>query len=114
MASKLLKILCLDPRPKNVVLIGHSQGGAASAHACTDRVVASAHIHGLLMLGSENPQSHDGMSWVPKVPQIEIVHATGLLLHGTTLNTAHSPRVLHSSPLLTRYLRPKTLNNGGR
>jgi len=71
------EVICLSNRPVNLVLIGHSQGGAASAHACTDRFVSAANVNGLLMLGSENPCSQDGMDWVPKVKRMEIVHALG-------------------------------------
>lgn len=49
------EIICLDPKPETLVLVGHSQGGAASANACVDRVVAASNIKGLLMMGSENP-----------------------------------------------------------
>jgi pimeloyl-ACP methyl ester carboxylesterase len=38
----------------SVVLIGHSQGGAAAAQACRRSVVADGGIRGLVMLGSES------------------------------------------------------------
>ena len=52
----------------SVVLIGHSQGGAAAAQACRRCVVADACIRGLVMLGSESARErikppellHDG------------------------------------------------------
>eukprot|EP01094_Clydonella_sp_ATCC50884_P014814 TRINITY_DN25392_c0_g1_i1.p1 TRINITY_DN25392_c0_g1~~TRINITY_DN25392_c0_g1_i1.p1 ORF type:complete len:445 (-),score=107.56 TRINITY_DN25392_c0_g1_i1:76-1410(-) len=60
-----------------VVLVGHSQGGAASALACTDRIVEACNIQGLMLLGSESPLSLDGMAWTPRVPHLRIVHARG-------------------------------------
>jgi pimeloyl-ACP methyl ester carboxylesterase len=39
-----------------VVLIGHSQGGAAAAQACRRSVVADGNIRGLVMIGSESPR----------------------------------------------------------
>lgn len=71
------ELLCLEPRPDRVALVGHSQGGAASAHACKDRVVEAMNIKGLLMVGSENPMSMDGMGWIPAVPLKQMVHAVG-------------------------------------
>eukprot|EP00658_Telonema_sp_P-2_P064676 TRINITY_DN5383_c0_g1_i1.p1 TRINITY_DN5383_c0_g1~~TRINITY_DN5383_c0_g1_i1.p1 ORF type:complete len:341 (+),score=59.47 TRINITY_DN5383_c0_g1_i1:198-1220(+) len=71
------ELLCLEPPAKRVVLVGHSQGGAAAAHACTDRVVSAQRVRGLMMLGSESPMSHDGMDWTPQCEQIHIVHALG-------------------------------------
>lgn len=71
------ELLCLDPKPDRVALVGHSQGGAASAHACKDRVVEAMNIKGLLMVGSENPMSMDGMEWTPAVPFKQLVHAVG-------------------------------------
>jgi pimeloyl-ACP methyl ester carboxylesterase len=64
-------------RRRRVVLVGHSQGGAASAFACTDRVVQAGNIVGLLMLGSENPRALDGMGWAPSPARTLIVHAEG-------------------------------------
>lgn len=60
------EMLCLDPKvfdqlrfshiqPSTLVLVGHSQGGAASSFACENRVVKAQNIHGLLLVGSENP-----------------------------------------------------------
>ena len=70
------EMLCIDPRPERLVLAGHSQGGAASAYACTDRVVRAMNVTGLFMAGSESP-ALDAMNWVPRVPHIAIVHAAG-------------------------------------
>jgi hypothetical protein len=39
---------------RGVVLVGHSQGGAAAAQACRRSVVAHGCIQGLVMLGSES------------------------------------------------------------
>lgn len=71
------ELLCLDPKPSHLVLVGHSQGGAASSLACTDRVVQSCNVKGLLLFGSECPLSLDSMNWVPKPPKGLIVHAEG-------------------------------------
>jgi len=71
------ELLCLNPRPAGVALVGHSQGGAASSLAATPRVVDSIPVKGLLLLGSENPLSLDGMNWVPTPPVRGIVHAAG-------------------------------------
>jgi hypothetical protein len=71
----LEEILCMDPRPKKIVVVGHSQGGAAASLLCTDRVVRSARIVGLLLIGSESPLEMDGMDFVPPVKNIEIIHA---------------------------------------
>lgn len=49
-------------------------GGAASSHACRDRIVESANIKGLLLIGSENPGSLDGMNWKPSPKHVQIVH----------------------------------------
>ena len=56
-------------------MVGHSQGGAAAALACDERVVAACSIKGLLMVGSESPLEMDGMRWVPPVPLVRLVHA---------------------------------------
>ena len=62
-----------------LILVGHSQGGAAVACACTPKVCAGEsskiNIRGLLMLGTEDPTAHDAMNWRPPVPHIEMVHA---------------------------------------
>jgi len=71
------EIICLDPKPSTLVLVGHSQGGAASSHSCTPRVVQSSNIKGLLLLGSENPRALDGMNWKPPVENLQIIHAEG-------------------------------------
>jgi len=71
------EIICLDPKPDTLVLVGHSQGGAASCHACKERVVLSSNIKGLLLLGSENPRIHDQMNWKPPIENIQFVHAEG-------------------------------------
>lgn len=74
------ELLSLDPsfnRQVPIILVGHSQGGAASATACTDKLCKSRNICGLLMLGSENPISLDKMNWVPQVENMKIIHATG-------------------------------------
>lgn len=71
------ELLCLRPAARPVVFVGHSQGGAAAAHACTPRVCDALDVRGLLMLGSENPLSMDGMDWRPPVPHLRIVHAAG-------------------------------------
>lgn len=70
------ELLCLEPKPETVVLVGHSQGGACSSLACTNRVVQSANIKGLMLLGSESPLTLDAMNWVPMVEHCGIVHAT--------------------------------------
>jgi predicted esterase len=46
------ELLCLptSASSRNVVLIGHSQGGAVSASVCSYRVVQSANIRGGLTL----------------------------------------------------------------
>lgn len=73
------ELLCLTPKPKTIVLIGHSQGGAASCLACTERVVNSYPLSGLLLFGTENPLSLDGMNWIPPLPKEKIlfVHSEG-------------------------------------
>ena len=71
------ELLCSARTAERVALVGHSQGGAASAHACVDRVVAAANVKGLLMLGSENPCTMDGMDWRPCVRHLQLVHAVG-------------------------------------
>jgi pimeloyl-ACP methyl ester carboxylesterase len=51
-------LIALHGRPpavNTVLLVGHSQGGAACAQACTEKVVIGAKIRGLAMLGSESP-----------------------------------------------------------
>merc|ERR1712137_1068372 len=70
---------CLDIKPESVVLVGHSQGGAASSLAATERVIKSCNIKGLLLYGSENPRDLDGMNWIPPLPKGNgvIVHAEG-------------------------------------
>lgn len=71
------ELLCMQPPPPFVAFVGHSQGGAAAAYACTDRLCAAWDVRGLLMIGSENPLSLDNMDWRPKVPNLHILHATG-------------------------------------
>ena len=66
----LEELLCeVQPRrPARVALVGHSQGGAASSVACTDRVAHAARVAGLMLIGSESPRSvRDGQKWKPKV-----------------------------------------------
>jgi predicted alpha/beta hydrolase family esterase len=70
-------MLCLNPKPTTLVLVGHSQGGAASAYACEERIVNSQNIKGLLLIASENPKSFDAMNWVPVVKNIQFIHAHG-------------------------------------
>jgi pimeloyl-ACP methyl ester carboxylesterase len=73
----LEELLCeVQPRkPTRVALVGHSQGGAASSVACTDRVAQAANIAGLMLIGSESPRSvRDGQKWKPSV-LTRIVHA---------------------------------------
>ncbi len=44
----LLSLACSEPKPETVVLIGHSQGGAAVAQTCAmDSVVRNANIKGI-------------------------------------------------------------------
>ena len=73
------ELLCMRLTDKTpIILVGHSQGGAASATACTEKLCACLNICGLLMLGSEDPTYLDNMNWVPKcVKNVKIVHATG-------------------------------------
>ena len=73
------ELLCLNPKPEIIVLIGHSQGGAASCLACTERVVNNYPISGLLLFGSENPLSLDAMDWIPPFPKEKMlfVHSEG-------------------------------------
>jgi hypothetical protein len=71
------ELLCLNPKPDIIVLVGHSQGGAVSSVACVDRVVENCNIKGLLLYGSECPIALDRMTWVPKVDHGLIVHAKG-------------------------------------
>jgi pimeloyl-ACP methyl ester carboxylesterase len=71
------ELLTLDPTPERIVLVGHSQGGATSSLACTDRVVAKCNIKGLLLFGSECPLSLDAMNWIPKPEHVTIVHSEG-------------------------------------
>lgn len=74
------EMLCLDSSidyQVPIILVGHSQGGAASATACTDKLCKTRNICGLLMLGSENPISLDKMNWIPQVENVKIIHATG-------------------------------------
>ncbi len=40
------ELICLKQQATQVVLVGHSQGGAASAVACTDRVVDALNVTG--------------------------------------------------------------------
>jgi hypothetical protein len=71
----LTELLCLRPRARTVVLAGHSQGGAASSLVCSPRVVEAAHIRGLFVAGAESARHLDGMTWVPPVPHVQLVHA---------------------------------------
>lgn len=49
-----------------VVLIGHSQGGAAAAQACRRSVVCDGCIRGLVMLGSESARERiSPPEWIP-------------------------------------------------
>lgn len=63
--------------PSRLVLVGHSQGGAAVAKACTRKVCSSLEIRGVLMLAPEDPTCHDRMDWRPEVSNLEIVHSVG-------------------------------------
>ncbi|MDP2438773.1 MAG: alpha/beta hydrolase [archaeon] len=74
-ATVFEELLCLEPRPSIVALVGHSQGGAAVALACVPRVVEACRVRGLLLVGSESPLEMDGMQWAPRVPVSRIVHA---------------------------------------
>lgn len=61
-----------------VVLVGHSQGGAACARACSADLANEVDIRGLMMIGSEYPhKAPHCMSSRPVVNNIEIVHAEG-------------------------------------
>jgi len=62
-----------------VALTGHSQGGRASAHVCTDCEVIALPIRGCLMLGSEDPAELGSGRPLPHLPNhcVRIVHATG-------------------------------------
>lgn len=61
-----------------VVLVGHSQGGAACARACLAFDANEVDIRGLLMIGSEYPhKAPHNMSSRPAVSRIEIIHAEG-------------------------------------
>src|SRR3990167_1094363 len=71
------EILSLAVKPDVIVLVGHSQGGAASSLACVPRVVENWNIKGLLLYGSECPLSFDAMNWIPPVPLGLIVHTKG-------------------------------------
>jgi len=74
----LEELLCVDS--DRVVLVGHSQGGAASSLVCTPRVIngaVSARVVGLLLLGSESALELDGMDWTPPVKHVRVVHAVG-------------------------------------
>eukprot|EP01038_Epipyxis_sp_PR26KG_P007674 gene7674-10443_t len=51
----LEEIIALRPQNSNIVLIGHSQGGAAAAQCCSEKVVKGGNIKGLIMIGSESP-----------------------------------------------------------
>lgn len=71
------EMLCLNPRPSKLVLIGHSQGGAVSACVCSPRIVQAANIRGLICLCSENPLSYDRQFPRPNIEHISFIHASG-------------------------------------
>eukprot|EP00457_Paulinella_chromatophora_P011139 gb/GEZN01011265.1/.p1 GENE.gb/GEZN01011265.1/~~gb/GEZN01011265.1/.p1 ORF type:complete len:358 (+),score=27.46 gb/GEZN01011265.1/:64-1137(+) len=73
------ELLCITARyrPKQVVLVGHSQGGAAVAQVCTQRTVAAAQVKGVLMLGAESPAAFDKQLWRPHASHVLLVHAAG-------------------------------------
>lgn len=66
---------CHHGSAPSLALVGHSQGGAAVASCCTDKVCRALDIRGVLMLGPEDPTFHDRMNWKPPVRHVEIVHA---------------------------------------
>lgn len=68
------ELLCLPHKPRLCVLVGHSQGGAASAVACTDRVVQAMNIQGLLLVGSEGA-GRDGVLKRPIPSIVRILHS---------------------------------------
>jgi predicted alpha/beta hydrolase family esterase len=76
------ELLCLQQKPKRVAFVGHSQGGAASSVACTDRVVEALNVTGLMLIGSESSRSgRDGQSSVPKPKKVlRVIHAGALLV----------------------------------
>lgn len=57
-----------------IILVGHSQGGAAIARACTSKITSALNIRGILMVAPEDPMVHDGMDWTPSVPHLNIIH----------------------------------------
>lgn len=81
------ELLCLEePKPRVVVLAGHSQGGACSAYSARDqRLVKAVGIRGLFMLGPESALRHDKMKQPPALDSkdIRIVHADvdGVISH---------------------------------
>ncbi len=69
------ELLCLEERPEYVCLVGHSQGGACSALAATDRIVERLNVRGLMMIGSESPAVMDGATWAPTCRVLDVLHA---------------------------------------
>jgi len=58
-----------------IALVGHSQGGRASANVCTDAEVLALPLRGCMMLGAEDPMELGELR--PMVPDLSIVHAAG-------------------------------------
>lgn len=71
------ELLCLPRAPSRIAFVGHSQGGAASSLAITDRIVEAKNVVGLLLIGSESVlDGRDGHAHKPRPKNVlRILHA---------------------------------------
>lgn len=78
MTALFEEIVCIQAAGVDtLVVVGHSQGGAAVAQVCTERVCRTVPLRGLFMIGAESPLELDGQDWTPATPHTLLVHAEG-------------------------------------
>ena len=82
-----------------VVLVGHSQGGAACAQFCASaRLVKALPVRGLVMLGSESPIERLQPAYAMAEPGEEPVATPGPIIHATRPQLAvDAIRIVHAS-----------------
>jgi pimeloyl-ACP methyl ester carboxylesterase len=81
-----------------VVLVGHSQGGAACAQLCASaRLVTALPVRGLVLLGSESPVERLQPTYAMVEPGEEPLATPGPIIHATRPQLpAEAIRILHA------------------
>jgi predicted alpha/beta hydrolase family esterase len=90
----LVQVAAMGSLPSSVVLVGHSQGGAACAQlCCSDRLVEALKIGGLVMLGSESP-----MERLPPPEGLSELDDGDIIIHATRPSrlTPDNIHIIHS------------------